>query len=96
MKRNAKVTLVNDIRDALGTPGAIEIRPVYKGTAIGGIAFVCPCGCGRDGWLPLKPERANGWEWNGDHAKPTLSPSILQSGGCRWHGYLTDGEFREC
>ena len=36
------------------------------------------------------------WKWDGNEAKPTLTPSILRKSGCRWHGYLTGGEFRTC
>ena len=38
----------------------------------------------------------SGWHWNGSYHKPSLKPSILRMSGCHWHGYLTEGEFREC
>lgn len=86
---------VTDIRsDAGQQAGAIEFRELYG--EVKGIAFRCPCGCGYESWLPVtKGER--GWDWNGDFDNPSLTPSILQAGlPCKWHGYLTDGEFREC
>lgn len=61
-----------------------EIRVMY---------FTCPCGCGQVGACPV---RGIGWTWNKSLEKPTLAPSILLPSGCRWHGYLTDGEFRQC
>jgi len=90
-----KVTLVDDI-DNTKVPGAIEYRLKYQSDEIAGIGFICPCGCGREGWLPFRPETSPAWEWNGNKEKPTLRPSVLQVGGCRWHGFLTDGVWRSC
>jgi hypothetical protein len=62
------------------------------------IIFLCPA-CGAWHGTPVKPGSSNGWEWNGDKDRPTLSPSMLFSGGhienpdCRWHGYLRDGQW---
>lgn len=42
--------------------------------------------------MPGKPH----WQWNGDKAAPTLSPSILvhkvPDWNDGWHGWLRDGE----
>jgi Family of unknown function (DUF6527) len=52
---------------------------------IGGILYVCPCGCGRVGGLdfhPRNPKYANqpggraAWNWDGNEERPTLTPSI--------------------
>lgn len=45
---------------------------------------------------PDKPERSPSWKWDGNVEAPTLEPSINCTGGCGWHGYLQQGEFREC
>lgn len=85
------VTIVADIDGPDGAvAGAVEIID-YEGGI--GMAFRCPCGCGRDGYLPIRPPDDHGpsWEWNGDRQRPTLKPSIQQVGGCRWHGYLRNG-----
>lgn len=86
--------IVDDIRsDAGQQPGAVEFRELND--VVRGIAFRCPCGCGYESWLPLN--REGGWNWDGNREAPTCTPSILQSGlPCKWHGYLTDGEFRSC
>ncbi|WP_298172068.1 DUF6527 family protein [Novosphingobium sp.] len=86
---------VEDIRSDEGQqPGAIELRRLDG--EVKGIAFRCPCGCGYESWLPIKPDE-RGWQWNGNAETPTLTPSILQSGlPCKWHGYLTAGEFVSC
>jgi hypothetical protein len=43
--------------------------------------------------LKRDPQGQNGgiaqWEWNGDRASPTFSPSV-NCKGC-WHGYIRDG-----
>lgn len=62
------------------------------------LLFNCPA-CGAYHGLPIKPAGRRGWDWNGSVDKPTLSPSVLISGGhgkpgtenCRWHGHLRDG-----
>lgn len=49
--------------------------------------------------LPITPnEQRIHWEWNGDRAQPSLTPSIRSDGGARgsWHGYLTAGQLKEC
>lgn len=44
------------------------------------------------------PQGQNGgiaqWDWNGDHANPTFSPSV-NCGGC-WHGYIRNGRAVDC
>lgn len=77
--------------------------PERKGT---GIAFDCPCGCGErvalhfknplDGGESTAADRVS-WQRTGDSFENlTLRPSILRLGGCAWHGFLTDGEFKSC
>lgn len=62
------------------------------------IRYVCPCGCGRLRRVPAymgeKKERT--WNWDGNKDKPTLTPSIACLEGCKWHGYITHGEFTTC
>ena len=64
------------------------------------LEFICPCGCGRPGYLPLKPasgeaepETSPYWTWDGNKVQPTLSPSILRTHGCRFHGFLRSGHW---
>lgn len=92
---NIPAIFVEDVRSEAGQqPGAVEMRE--RDGEVCGFAFRCPCGCGFESWLPVN-RGDNGWNWNGDRERPTLTPSILQSGlPCKWHGYLTDGEFRPC
>ena len=61
-----------------------------------GIAFVCPCGCGNESWLPFRGSKFDtggpSWEWNGDRDAPTLNPSVFNTGmPCKWHGWLRSG-----
>jgi hypothetical protein len=57
------------------------------------LIYVCPCGCGKTGAVPVTTgqKRDKAWLWDGDFEKPTLTPTILRVNGCRWHGYLTAG-----
>ena len=68
-----------------------------------GLAFYCPCGCGERCYLafanPLDggPPKTNAgeatWERTGEtFAALTVRPSIQRVGGCRWHGFITNGE----
>jgi hypothetical protein len=56
----------------------------------GGLHFKCPCGCGALLGVSFGP---NGWTWDGNRDKPTVTPSIRDMAGCLWHGFLTAGEF---
>jgi hypothetical protein len=58
--------------------------------------FVCPCGCGVVGSLPVRAgfgQADKHWTWDGRRDKPTLTPSIERTSPCKWRGYLTSGEF---
>ena len=56
------------------------------------LIFICPCGCAAVRSVPVKgPQK---WNWDGNKELPTLTPSILIIGECRWHGFLTQGEWR--
>lgn len=62
-----------------------------------GLNFVCPCGCESVLGIQFTSDRGGPcWTWNGSREKPTCTPSILHLNGCKWHGYLTDGVFKEC
>lgn len=97
-----KATRVSSIDD-LKNPGDF-LFTVDKQDRICGMIEKCPCGCGLEGGIsfvgPTYGQRGEGqrplWDWNGDEDKPTLTPSIQRTAGCRWHGYLTDGVFRSC
>lgn len=97
-RRNCRVRVVDDI-DAEGVePGSVEVVGARHGTS--GYAFTCP-GCGSRSYLAIGPENP-GPRWTvtaGDAARPetvTLSPSILERGGCGWHRYLREGAFVPC
>jgi hypothetical protein len=61
------------------------------------LSFVCPCGCAMVHQVAIYAEGqpAHGWKWNGNHERPTLSPSIAITTGCHWHGHLVDGAFKD-
>ena len=88
--------MVDDVDDHIGTPGAYDIRTIDGDGRPCGMGFICPCGCGQEGWLPFRPAPSPSWEWDGNETSPTLSPSVLQRNGCKWHGYLRAGVWEEC
>lgn len=90
--------LVEDIDAPAGqVAGSIEMRLAYQSEGIAGIAFRCPCGCGEEGYLPIRASGAERtdmpeWEWDGNAQAPTVSPSVFNKGfPCRWHGWLRNG-----
>ncbi|MCW5695763.1 MAG: hypothetical protein KIS96_03400 [Bauldia sp.] len=90
--------LVEDV-DAPGTPaGAFEY--CEDAGRVTGLLYVCPCGCGAQGFLRFRSAESErpSWIWDGDREKPTLSPSVhhiwkLTQGGTKthWHGFLRGG-----
>lgn len=84
--------VVNDVDEALDEPGAIEIRTEFPGAE--GLAYVCPCGCKAQGWLPFRPQVSPSWAWDGNRERPTLEPSIWHKG--HWHGWLKNGVWVSC
>lgn len=56
----------------------------------------CPCGCGENVVLALKPGKANDyadWELHIEPTgRPTLKPSVNHQDGCKSHYTITDGE----
>ena len=79
-------------------PGCVEWLSDVKGKPNSCLVYTCACGCGAVGAISimkgLKVEKA--WNWDGDTQRPTLTPSIQKTFGCRWHGFLTKGEFVKC
>ncbi|WP_103173759.1 DUF6527 family protein [Paracoccus sp. SY] len=64
-----------------------------------GIAFICPCGCARESYLPKDEGDRIGpaWTFSGTEDAPTVRPSVFNSGmPCQWHGWLTDGDWQSC
>lgn len=75
--------------------------PVPRRDGIG-LLFDCPCQkCGTRAFVYFKnpmdgqPARAGGsptWQRTGNTFETiSLTPSILRTTGCGWHGYLTEG-----
>ena len=63
-----------------------------------GIAFICPCGCGRESYLRRGPCCCGpSWEFSGTADAPTLFPSVFNIRmPCQWHGWLRDGHWQPC
>jgi hypothetical protein len=66
-----------------------------------GVRLKCPCGCASPLYVPFKnpisggAENPDGWHRVGDAFETlTLTPSIQRASpkGCRWHGFITNGQ----
>lgn len=59
------------------------------------VGFQCPCGCGDVIELVLLPNVKPRWDiyidWRG---RPTLSPSVWKTTGCRSHFWVKDGKIK--
>lgn len=77
-----------------------EGKPIPKREGVG-LAFDCPCGCGRrayidfenpmDGGPPINDKRHVWKRTREDFETMTLEPSIQRMDGCRWHGWIRNG-----
>lgn len=98
-----KARKVTDLEcDSTRLPGAYHFRLWPDTDQVGGMAFMCPCGCGFECWIALENDQLEArpgamWKWNGNEDKPTLTPSVFNTGlKCKWHGWLSDGEWKPC
>lgn len=100
LRRRVTVRLTARTADGWPTePGTFAVRSAnwLDGTTGPHLVFGCPRGRGACG-VPLQPSPPNAqgcsWQWNGDIAKPTCTPSIdcrEENGGCGFHGFMTNG-----
>lgn len=73
----------------------------WQGTPHTMLHFHCP-GCQYEHLIPVKTGEKvpEAWQWNGDHAKPTIQPSLLVNvGGANptapiCHSFVTDGQIQ--
>lgn len=59
------------------------------------VEFLCPCGCGGGGYMPVNegpPPGNRVWGYNKGPNGPTLTPSIRYLSGCKSHFNITDGK----
>ncbi|VDS08847.1 hypothetical protein PARHAE_02032 [Paracoccus haematequi] len=94
-----RAQIIDDISELreLRIAGSIQFVERADGS-VGGLHFVCPCGCGNESYLPLRGTgHSHEWDWDGNWDAPTLTPSIFNTGmPCRWHGWLRAGEWQSC
>jgi len=86
--------------DDLANPGDFMFTHNNAGEIVGMIEM-CPCGCRALGSIAFKhawrdPGERPVWEWNGSKDKPTLTPSVQRTEGCKWHGWLKGGVWKSC
>lgn len=103
-----KLTDLNPSWTSEGGPGITrDGQPVPERRGVG-IIIDCPCG-NRDEdhrlFIPFAVALdgspgsygEKGWQRTGDTFETlTLRPSVLRVGGCKWHGFITNGEAVSC
>lgn len=94
---NLKVTIADSFDSlAAAGPGAIYF-PQSTSAAERAMIMNCP-GCGDRSAMTVYPvgtpkPPSPSWEMSGEGANLTLKPSINCIGCCKWHGWLTNGEY---
>lgn len=90
-----------------GITNSLTGEPVPRRDGIG-VNLNCPCGCKDTLFVPFKNPMCGGegiyrngehdtWQRTGDTFETlTLTPSIQRTLGCKWHGYITNGEIVNC
>jgi len=99
MSKEIKAINVTDRDEGPNKAGEFAYVLDFNEKEICGMNIFCPCGCEGAGMLMFNNYTVNGtpkWDWDGNEDMPTLRPSILRRSDCKWHGFLTDGIFREC
>jgi hypothetical protein len=95
---------VKEGKECVSRPGDFRFQDIDAGDTVDPrkadtLDFVCPrsgkyCGFIAIGY-PDKPASTPSWQWDGNLESPTLKPSINCISGCGWHGYLTNGEWKD-
>lgn len=59
----------------------------------GQVDFDCPNRPGKRCYVPIREgaNREHTWGWDGNIAKPTITPSI-DCTQCGWHGFIRNGD----
>lgn len=75
-------------------PGEFKLFSSMDGDHVTGMAFNCPCGCGRHCVMLFRKSaedhRVHAYGWDEVEAKPTIFGEIVQR-RCGWQGYLLAG-----
>lgn len=56
----------------------------------------CPCGCGEPISLPMTTGTDPCWHFNANMRRPSLTPSIWRTTGCKSHFFLRNGRVVWC
>lgn len=84
----------SDVPD-LPADGALHVVEDGVGQAWLGV-LRCPCGCGETIQLPMTASSRPCWYFRGTPERPSLSPSVRRSTGCRSHFMLRGGSVQWC
>ena len=80
-----------------GSPTGNEFWVLVSDGKVEAVTFRCPCGCGSECYTPVtdatkgQPKTERHWLFSrGASGKPTLTPSIRYTGGCKAHFNVTE------
>ncbi len=96
MSEAVKAVRVSAFFDSDQIPGSFDLTGRANHKGIHGLIYACPCGCGEIGSLHFAvgdDAQSPSWKWDGNEDAPTLTPSIRRLDGCKWHGFLTKGQW---
>lgn len=97
---STKLTIADSF-DSLASAGRGAIYFPQKSVTVGVRSIILNCpGCGDPSAMTVysgcpKPPSPS-WEISGEGENLTLNPSINCVGCCKWHGWLTNGEYKPC
>lgn len=93
------VEVVKSFPHTDGSPIGNEFWVLLSNDGVEAVTFRCPCGCGcgRECYTPVtdatkgQPKTDRHWLFSrGPDGRPTLSPSIRYTGGCKAHFNITE------
>lgn len=78
-------------------PEILEYKVLYISEEFGCIIHLCPCGCGNQIVISIKPKWYHGWEYNRENNLVTLSPSLLNT-SCpnHFHYFIKENNILWC
>lgn len=72
-------------------PHEKEPGVLYVSKRFGLVICKCPCGCGMEAVMPIKP-KSYGWDYSEKNGKITLSPSIANDCPNKAHFFIRENK----
>ena len=68
-------------------PNILLKETFYITKMYSGIAYLCPCDCGEEVWIPTGDPKSK-WDLDIIESKAFVKPSILHKGSCESHYFI--------